>query len=269
MRRIHGIEIADQSWCPNAIRSGVMDFLRFMLNCFNCYAPTVPWLRTALKRSGDGKVLDLCSGSGGPWPRLLRMFKDAEIPREVRLTEKRPDVSVFRHVAGLTNGRITYDTRSIDSTDIPQELDGFRTLFTSFHHFRSEQASAILADAVKKRVGIGVFEFTMRTPLAIAFFGLSPLPVLLFTPFIRPFRWSRILLTYFIPIIPLVAAFDGVMSCLRTYSLSELHRLVEPYRDTGYVWEIGRQRSWRFLIPITYLIGYPKPDPLKPRGQAR
>src|SRR5450759_4223616 len=36
------------------------------------------------------------------------------------------------------------------------------------------------------------------------------------TPWIRPFRWSRLLWTYLIPIIPLVFLFDGVVSCHRT-----------------------------------------------------
>jgi hypothetical protein len=36
------------------------------------------------------------------------------------------------------------------------------------------------------------------------------------TPWIRPFRWSRLLWTYVVPIIPAVLLFDGIVSCLRT-----------------------------------------------------
>ena len=32
------------------------------------------------------------------------------------------------------------------------------------------------------------------------------------TPFVRPFRWSRLLFTYVIPLIPLLVLFDGTVS---------------------------------------------------------
>src|SRR5262245_54392038 len=110
----------------------------------------------------------------------------------------------------------------VDATRVPDELPGFRTMFSAFHHFRPEQASAVLADAVRMRQGIGVFEGTQRRPLALLLMLLVPLAVLITTPFIRPFRWSRLLWTYLIPIVPIVALFDALVSCLRTYSIEEL-----------------------------------------------
>ena len=42
--------------------------------------------------------------------------------------------------------------------NVPESLNGFRTLFSSFHHFRPEQARAILANAMEKKQAIAVFE---------------------------------------------------------------------------------------------------------------
>src|SRR2546425_11759383 len=95
------------------------------------------------------------------------------------------------------------------------------TLFPYTTLFRS-QARAILADAVHNRQGIGVFEATQRRALALLLMLLAPLMMLVVTPFIRPFRWSRLLWTYLIPLVPLVTLFDGLVSCLRTYSVQEL-----------------------------------------------
>ncbi|MEZ5362682.1 MAG: hypothetical protein R2748_10195 [Bryobacterales bacterium] len=47
---------------------------------------------------------------------------------------------------------------------------------------------------------------------------LVPLFVLLMTPFIRPFRWSRLFWTYVIPVLPLAIFWDGVVSYLRAYT---------------------------------------------------
>jgi len=86
---------------------------------------------------------------------------------------------------------------------------------------------------------------------------LVPLMVLLTTPFIRPFRWSRLLWTYLIPVVPLVSLFDGLVSCLRTYSVAELRELVEGLEADDYQWEIGEVKSKANPIPVTYLIGVP------------
>jgi hypothetical protein len=57
--------------------------------------------------------------------------------------------------------------------------------------------------------------------------------------------------------VPLVSLFDGLVSCLRTYSVAELRELTEGLNATNYEWEIGEVKSMAGPIPITYLIGVP------------
>jgi hypothetical protein len=79
-----------------------------------------------------------------------------------------------------------------------------------------------------------------------------------FTPLIRPFRWSRLLYTYVIPIIPLVLLFDGVVSCLRTYRPQELREITKKLSGIAYQWEVGEYSRASGRVPITYLIGSPQ-----------
>src|SRR2546422_6427005 len=51
-----------------------------------------------------------------------------------------------------------FRSEPVDATQVPGDLHGFRTIFTAFHHFRPAQARAVVADAVAKGEGIGVFE---------------------------------------------------------------------------------------------------------------
>lgn len=255
MRRHHLIEIEDEAWCPAAVRHGITDLLQLFLSLSNCYAPILPRLARALEMSGGRNIVDLCSGSGGPWLRLLPYFPEAQL-RHIRFTDKYPNAAASRHVVASSKGRITVEEESVDATAV-KNLRGLRTLFTSFHHFRPAVARAILADAVKSGAAIAVFEFTERTALAIMLFCLSPLAVLLLAPFARPFRWSRMILTYIVPVLPLAAGFDGVVSCLRTYTPAELRELISDLSHDSYVWEIGQERSWRSPVPVTFLIGYP------------
>lgn len=76
---------------------------------------------------------------------------------------------------------------------VPESIPGLRTMFMSFHHFRPSEASEILADAVKHRMPIAIFEIQQRNFSSIIPMVLSPLNLLISTPFIRPFRPGRLL----------------------------------------------------------------------------
>lgn len=130
-------------------------------------------------------------------------------------------------------------------------------MFTSFHHFSPEDARAVLQDAVNAGEGIGIFEITSRTPAAIGRVFAWVLFLFLGTPWVRPFRWTRLLWTYLIPIIPSVLIFDGIVSCLRTYRANELQEIVS--RLPSYGWDISEVAGSVWGPRITCLIGYPGP----------
>jgi hypothetical protein len=131
-------------------------------------------------------------------------------------------------------------------------------MFTSFHHFQPAEARAILQNAVDARQAIGIFEVTRRAPAAIALMFLWALLPFLFTPWIRPFRWSRLLLTYVLPVIPFVLLFDGIVSCLRSYRPQELRELIANLPPAEYYWDVGERSNSSGRVPIAYLIGYPR-----------
>jgi hypothetical protein len=141
---------------------------------------------------------------------------------------------------------------------VPGELQGFRTMFSSFHHFSPEEARAILQNAVEAGQGIGIFEITRRAPSTIALMFPWAIMLFVFTPLIRPFRWSRLLCTYVVPIIHLVLLFDGVVSCLRTYQPQELREIIKKLSGIEYQWEVGEHSKTSGQAPITYLIGCPR-----------
>ena len=261
MPRLHLIEIHDQEWCPRVLRDAATDYLQFVADIANPYAAVADRLRRAVSRSGATRIVDLCSGAGGPWTRLLPLVHEDGISSlSVLLTDRFPNVAAMERMRAASEGSMDYDPRPIDATRTPPDIEGFRTLFASFHHFRPPDAERILADAVRRRQGIGVFEMTHRSVTAVLLMGLTPLLVLASTPFMRPFRWSRLLWTYLIPVLPVLILFDGVVSSLRTYSPSELTDLTQRLGDHGYIWEIGEETAGPGPVPVTYLVGYPKEE---------
>jgi hypothetical protein len=87
--------------------------------------------------------------------------------------------------------------------------------------------------------------------------ALGTLTQLAVTPFIKPFRWSRLLLTYALPVVPLCTLWDGIVSCLRVYDPEELARLVAELPASDYRWEYGRLDVPQMPTRLTYLIGAP------------
>jgi hypothetical protein len=68
------------------------------------------------------------------------------------------------------------------------------------------------------------------------------------------------LLTYVVPLIPLLVLFDGTVSMLRLYSRDELRELVAtvPGHDT-FTWNIGTTRLPGLPVGLTHLVGVPRP----------
>ena len=259
MRRLHLIEIMDQKWCPASIRDGITDYLGWFERFWNMYQPIVPRLKEVLRKLRSERIVDLCSGAGGPWVHLYKEFDDLKECRStVWLTDLYPNCAAFEASSSLSSGRILFCAEPVSVTSVPTHLTGFRTIFSAFHHFPPQMAKSILYDAVRSKQGIAIFEITQRHPLVILPMCFSPFLVILSTPFIKPFRWLRLFWTYVIPIIPFAFMFDTIVSCLRTYSPQELRALAEEIAggDT-YYWDIGIETVGNLSVGITYLIGYP------------
>ena len=108
------------------------------------------------------------------------------------------------------------------------------------------------------RRGLAVFEVSERTMKAMLLVLLGgPLAVLLLTPLVRPFRWGRLLWTYVLPVVPLALTWDGVVSCLRSYTVAELSAMTGDLANDGYRWEVGRARLEGLPATATYLMGIP------------
>jgi len=254
MRRREWFELHDHRLYPSFLRDLFTDALEAIWNYTNSYRVIVPRLRAAMEDAGTHQIVDLCSGGGGPWIRLRAQFVTTEgFPVSVSLTDKYPNERALTQ--SRTESGIEFYLAPVDARQIPTDLEGFRTIFSTFHHFDPEAARAILADAVTRHQGIAIFEAAKRSLSTALATAAVPFLCWRVTPRIRPFSWSRILWTYLLPVVPFTLFVDGILSCVRAYSLEELRELTEDLSHDDYRWEIGEQDGGR--IGIIYLIGRP------------
>ena len=99
-------------------------------------------------------------------------------------------------------------------------------MFTAFHHFMPEEAKKILNDAAEKKVSIAIFDSGKVLPTIFLLPLLEPITFFFLTPFFKPFRWSRLVFTYLIPLIPICTIWDGCISVLRLYSMKDMKQLI-------------------------------------------
>lgn len=250
MRRRHFFEVLDQAWCPAAVRHGATDCLEAIISRADVYRTVQADIFRAISDSGSARVVDLCSGGGGPWLSPgWRAALAQHSPLKVVLTDKFPSSALAIRLQH--DPFITCVETPVDAASVPESLCGFRTVFSSFHHFPDAVAREVLGDAVRCGEGFAMAEVTSRTPRAFATILFLPLFIWLLTPFMQPFRWSRLLLTYLVPLIPLVVLWDGIVSCFRTRVPEELLELSSSFPQ--YEWTAGYAKgSW--LSPV-YLLG--------------
>jgi hypothetical protein len=258
MRRYHLIEFEDLDKFPAKVRDGITDYLRFFISLFRLYGPVAGFLKKYMEKTGKEEILDLCSGGSGATMQIVKEL-DAMTNEKYRVIQcdKFPNLESFKYVKNKTGGRIDFLEKPVDAMKVPEELGGFRTIFSSFHHFNKKDAVKVLQNAADNNAPIGIFDGAERKWLYI--FGVifsTPFFLFFCSPFFKPFKWSRIFYTYLIPLIPLFALWDGVVSMLRIYSPEELLELTKSVRSNGYTWKSGLLKN-KIGTKVTYLVGYP------------
>lgn len=259
--RVHLFELEDQPWFPRVLRDGGTAYLALAAGASGHAALLAPKLAEVLRASGEMRILDLCSGGGGPLREIVPLLARDGLDVRALLTDFYPNEAALASTADASGGRVAWSREPVDATRVPRDLPGVRTLFNALHHFRPDAVRAILTDAVEAGRPIAAFELVGRQPLTLASMLVNPFLCALSVPFLRPFRPAWIPLTYVVPALPLFVLFDGVVSCLRVYAPDELHALIAslaPRHRDAFTWDVGRIRLGAAPAWATYVTGMPR-----------
>lgn len=264
MKRIYLFELEDFSWFPQVIRQGMTRLILVMHDLLATHEKIAALLARLLTESKTSQIVDLCSGSGGPMPKVFSILKNTYGFSDISLslTDLYPDLETAEAINKQTETNITYLTQPIDATQIGSALNGIRTMIASFHHMHPQKAKQILASAQKSHSPICIFELSDNsTPFWLWWlsFPINILTALFITPMVRPLTWQQLLFTYPIPIIPLCFAWDGAVSNARTYTINDLDELLDGIQSSTYCWEKGTIKG-KGGTKHLYLLGSPQLD---------
>ena len=252
MRRVQLVELEDLPWVPAAVRDGGTDLLDLGFERIGFYRGVVPRLASWIEQAGTAQVIDLCSGGGGGALYAHRLLR-AEGRDDVRfvLTDRFPNASGQARVAARRDPGLVYREESVDALAVPAELEGARTMWGALHHFPPSAVAALVASIVRSGQPLAFFDVAAspalrRLPIVLAPPAMALNMVALFVgsllmvPLIRPLRASRWAMTYLVPLIPMLVAWDGTVSAMRAYAPEELLAIARavPGGDR-YEWDAG------------------------------
>lgn len=265
MKRLHLFELEDHDFVPAAIRNGGTDLLDFAFAKAGFYDGVANELVRVLEATHETEVLDVCSGGGGGVLALRAAVRRAGKSTRFVLTDLHPNEAGAERVRALGDEATEYLREPVDATAVPVDRPGVRTMSGALHHFPPESVRTVVSRLVASRRPLAFFDVAAspglrRAPLAVlplAFtlnFSTLFVVAMLVVPFVRPFRLTRALLTYVIPAIPFLFAWDGTVSALRAYTPEEVLALARsvPGAD-AYTFASGVAGK------ALYLTGIPKP----------
>lgn len=254
--RLHLFEWEDQPWFPATLRDSMTDYLRFVERRSNIYGGATARLGEALQASGAERIVDLCSGGGGPLPELLGPLAAQGYKPQVTLTDLYPNQAAFEQTQAQHPGQVGFSLESVNATAVPASLTGLRTMFSAIHHFRPEGVRAVLADAVKAEAPVAFFDVADRRLVSLIGMLFVPWIAMLVTPLLRPVTLARLVFTYILPVLPWAIGWDGFVSMLRGHTPEELLALAKEADPEGrYSWEAGTDAAPKGPGRVTWLTG--------------
>jgi hypothetical protein len=258
MRRIHLVELEDLPWVPAVITDAARDLLDLFFARVRFYAGVLPRLVDLVRASGVRRVIDLGSGGGGGVLTATRALREAGMTDvAVTLTDRFPSAAARERIRAMGDPLLDYAAEPVDALARRAGDPAIRTMFGALHHFRPDDVRRLVGAAVTDGVPIALFDSRAalrKLPVALA--PLAALPNMLvlglvtwcLTPLLRPVRPARWLLTYVLPAIPLLFAWDGTISAMRSYTASEILELARSVPGAErYVWDAGEHGSALYL----------------------
>ena len=266
MKRIQLFEFEDLHWVPNAIRTGATNLIvvfHKMLGTVDVLSHLIAEIK---EKVSFNQIVDLGSGSGGPMIDLLQALKTNHPaqPLNLILSDLYPNPSIADKINKLNIEGLNYRLESTDAANIQSVPKGLKTMVGSFHHMNPGVARKILKSAETSKEPILIYELAKNNIPTLLWWILLPVSLLILfvmalimTPFVKNLTWRQVLFTYLIPVIPIVYAWDGQASLVRTYTFDDVKSLIGDYNEEEYAWEIKDAHKPNGKKTGYYILGYP------------
>ncbi len=228
-------QLLNQDWFPAFLKVLMNEFLTWFVTVVGAARPFVPVIERGLKSSSTKRIIVIPHPVGGGFETLAPLL-DSGVP-------------------------VLYP----ESMDAISDEKGLYVMVNGFHQLSPDEALSLLKRIASRGESIAIVEGNNDSLRQIV--GMTiivPLTILLTAPFVKPFRLSRILFSWIIPVLPITTLIDGAIALMKLYAPADLDILTNQIDVDHYVWESGKADNGRGG-KIIYLLGYFRPS--LPPGQ--
>jgi len=267
MKRLELFEFEDFHWLPTTIRSGLTNLIKELHRLMGTSDILSNLLLEIYKKLKFEQIVDMGSGSGGPMIEVIEILNHEmpDNPIKLILSDFYPSPAIVDSINNRMQTMIHYHEQPIDARNMGSTPPGLKTMIASFHHMSPEVAQKILESAEISKEPILIYEIAKNNIPVVVWWLLLPVSLfiliimsLLLTPFVRPLTWQQLLFTYVIPIIPIIYAWDGQASLMRTYTSEDIESmLASTPNNPDYSWKIEVAKKANGKKVGYYILGSP------------
>ncbi|MEL7118179.1 MAG: hypothetical protein AAFO07_02025 [Bacteroidota bacterium] len=225
MKRKQITQITNANWCPEFIKKLVAEFLSWFVLKVNATKPFIPVIEGVLNETQLKKIINIEFNIGAGIKTVKPFLKEEVVVNSIHISE--------------------FNTNE----------NGLYLFINCFHQLKISKARKVLQKITDSGNPVVIVEGNNDSLWQIV--GMTvfvPLSVLLTALFVKPFRISRVIFTYLIPILPIIIAVDGCIALLKLYNPSDLLELSSSINAMNYEWKADKNDNGRGG-KIMYLTG--------------
>ena len=252
-------EFQDQRWFPDVIREGQVEILSAATRSSGLARALVPAFAETVEQIRPERILDLCSGAGGPVVALTEALEaSGRRAPEVLLSDLYPNLDAWQRLRARTPTRVQLEPRPVDATALPPHLDAeLITIVNALHHFPPTTVHAIIEQITSRGAALFAAEGFPRSVLRAA----AMLPALGLAWARNPWICQRggptkALCSFAVPVLTATGMWDWFASAMRIHEPADL---LEAARRAApsYRWRCGSAPypPWGKAV---YLTGAPR-----------
>lgn len=226
MKRKQVFQFSNQKWYPSFLKRDMYEFMTWFVGKVNAAKPFLPVLEEVIGHTQTKTIINIDSKIGAGIETVLPLLP------------------------------VGTDVINIELDKFTTNKKGTYTFINSFHQLVEKRAKYYLSQIAESGNSIAVLEGNNDSLWQVV--GMTifvPLTVILSAPFVQPFRFTRLIFTYLIPILPLITMLDGFLALFMLYNPADLDELVSTIPVKNYTWKSGKADNGRGG-KIIYLIGY-------------
>lgn len=230
MKRKDIPQIASQNWFPHFLKKCVHEFMTWFVLQIKAAKPFMPIIEKGLQSSSNNVIINIEQDTGAGIRTLEPFLSPSTAINNIRIDQ--------------------FEAEAV-------KLTGLYVSINSFHQLNSDKAVKLLTKIAESNQPLAILEGNNDSLWqVVGMLVFVPLTVILTALFVKPFRLSRLVFTYLIPILPLVTLTDGFIALFKLYSPKDLIELTNKIPVENYEWKSGKLDNGRGG-KIIYLLGIP------------